>query len=265
MSRISDKFKELKKQGKKALITFITAGDPGLSVTEKLVYELEKSGADIIELGIPFSDPLADGPTIQASHLRALKTSTVEIIKLVSKIRKKSQVPIAFMVSYNLIMKYGIEKFVKDSVKAGADGVIVPDLPPEESDILKKASKANGLDTVFLVAPTSTKERIKEAGDSSTGFIYLVSLTGITGERKAVPENVKNLIETLRKQVKKPIAVGFGISKPEHVKDICKYADGAIVGSAIVRVIEKNLGKKSLVKNVGRIVQTLAGAAHKKI
>lgn len=263
MSRISDKFKELKKESKKALITFITAGDPSLSITEKLVYALEKSGADIIELGIPFSDPLADGPTIQASHLRALKASTADIIKLVSKLRKKSKIPIAFMAGYNLIMKYGVEKFVKDSVKAGVDGVIVPDLPSEEGDMLKKASKANGFDTIFLVAPTSTPERIKDVGESSTGFIYLISLTGITGERKEMSEDIKGLISNLRKSTKKPIAVGFGISKPEHVKEVCRYADGVIVGSAIVKVIEKNVGKAKLVKNVSKFVETLAKSAHK--
>jgi len=259
MTRISDKFKELKKQGKKALIIFITAGDPNLSTTEKLVYTLEKAGADIMELGIPFSDPLADGPTIQASHGRALKAkvTTGDVIKLVSKIRKKSRIPIAFMAGYNLIMKYGIEKFVKDSVKAGADGVIVPDLPPEEAGELKSAAKGE-LDTIFLVAPTSTKERIKNVSESSTGFIYLISLTGITGARKEVPHNVKALIVNLRKSSDKPIAVGFGISKPEHVREVCQYADGAIVGSAIVSIIERNLGKAGLVKSVGRFVETLA-------
>lgn len=261
MSRITDKFKELKKQGKKALITFITAGDPSLSTTEKLVYALEKAGADIIELGIPFSDPLADGPTIQASHARALKTkaTTGDIIKLVSKIRKKTQIPIAFMTSYNLIMKHGIEKFVKDSVKAGVDGVIVPDLPPEEAAELKSAAKG-GLDTIFLAAPTSTPERIKNVVSSSTGFIYLISLTGITGERKEISGDVQELIKALQRSANKPVAVGFGISKPEHVKEVCQYADGAIVGSAIIKIIEKNLKKKGMVKSVAGFVETLAKA-----
>ena len=261
MSRISDKFKELKKQGKKALITFITAGDPSLATTEKLVYSLEKAGANIIELGIPFSDPLADGPTIQASHARALKTKTTvnDVIKLVSKIRKKTQIPIAFMTSYNLIMKHGIEKFVKDSVKAGADGVIVPDLPPEEAGELKSAAKGK-LDTIFLAAPTSTPERIKNVIASSTGFIYLISLTGITGERKEISADVRDLIKNLQRSANKPVAVGFGISKPEHVKEVCRYADGAIVGSAIIKIIEKNLKKTSMVKSVARFVETLAKA-----
>lgn len=262
MTRIADKFKELQNKKEKALITYITAGDPSLSVTEKLVYEMEKTGADIIELGIPFSDPLADGPTIQASHLRALEeeVSAKDIFRLITKIRKKSKIPIALLVSYNLLINFGVNKFLENASRSKVDSLIVPDLPPEEATYLKGIAKAEGVDTVFLVAPTSTEKRIKDVSEASTGFIYLVSLTGITGERKEISLEIKSLVEKLRMRTKKPIVVGFGISKPPHVKEVCKIADGAIVGSAIIKVIESNLKKKTLVKAVGGFVKKLKSA-----
>jgi len=262
MSKIEEKFRELRERNQKALITFITAGDPSLSVTEKLVYEMEKAGADIIELGVPFSDPLADGPTIQASHLRALEgeVSAKDVFRLITKIRKKSKIPIALLVSYNLLISYGVDRFLESASRSKVDGLIVPDLPPEEAIYLKGIAKAEGIDTVFLVAPTSTEKRIKDVSEASTGFIYLVSLTGITGARKEISTEVKDLAEKLRAKTDKPIAVGFGISKPEHVKEICKIADGAIVGSAIIKVIENNLKKKTLVKTVGDFVKKLKSA-----
>jgi tryptophan synthase alpha chain len=233
MSRLSETFSK-----RKALITFITAGDPSLSVTEKLIYDLEKSGADVIELGIPFSDPLADGPVIQASHLRALKkdVSLSDVFKLVSKIRKKTQIPICFMLSYNLILKYGLENFYEQAERVGVDGVIVPDLPPEESAITSRQSSVN---SVYLVAPTSTDERIRLVAEKASGFIYLISVTGITGKREKVAEDLKNLVSRIRRYSKLPVAVGFGISKPAHAAQVANVADGVIVGSAIVDLIAK--------------------------
>jgi tryptophan synthase alpha chain len=233
MSRLSGIFSK-----RKALITFITAGDPNLAATEKLVYDLEKAGADMIELGIPFSDPLADGPVIQASHQRALKkdVSLSNIFKLVSRVRKKTKIPICFMLSYNLMLKHGVERFYEEAGKAGVDGVIVPDLPPEETG---GVGRGTGVDTVFLAAPTSTDERIKLVAENSSGFIYLISVTGITGKREKVAEDLKDLISRVRKYSKLPVAVGFGISKPAQAAEVAKMADGVIVGSAIVDLIAK--------------------------
>jgi tryptophan synthase alpha chain len=260
MSRISEKFAELKKKRQKALITYITAGDPSLAVTEKLVFELERSGADIIELGVPFSDPLADGPVIQASHVRALKrdVSTEQVLALVKKVRAKSEVPIVLMISYNLIARYGIDKFFADSKIAGVDGVIPPDLSLEEAGELRK--KAGGIDTIFLISPASDDERVSQISQAASGFIYLVSLTGVTGARKALPVDVKDNVARIRKFTDKPVAVGFGVSSPAQVKKISGLADGAIVGSAIVRLIDENKGKKAMLKKVGSFVKKLKSA-----
>lgn len=236
---------------RKALITFITAGDPSLTVTEKLIYDLEKSGADIVELGIPFSDPLADGPVIQASHLRALKknVSLADVFKLVSKVRKKTQIPICFMLSYNLILKYGLERFYEQAGKVGVDGMIVPDLPPEESG---DVGQGTGVAAIYLVAPTSTDERIKLAAEKSSGFIYCISVTGITGKREKMAEDLQDLVSRIRKYSKIPVAVGFGISKPSHAAQVAGIADGVIVGSAIVDLIAKKR-IKAISKFVGAL------------
>ncbi len=249
MSNLSKAFSK-----RKALITFITAGDPSLSVTEKLIYDLEKSGADIVELGIPFSDPLADGPVIQASHLRALKknVSLADVFKLVSKVRKKTQIPICFMLSYNLILKYGLENFYEQAGKVGVDGMIVPDLPPEEAQVTSRESR---VDNVFLVAPTSTDERIKLVAEKSSGFVYCISVTGITGKREKMAEDLQELVSRVRRYSKIPIAVGFGISKPSQASEVAKVADGVIVGSAIVDLIAKRK-----IKAVSRFVGALRRA-----
>lgn len=259
MTRIEKKFAELKDKGEKALITYIMAGDPNLQDTERLVLELEKAGADLIEIGIPFSDPLADGPTIQKAASRALEhnVSLSDVIDLAKKVRKVSNIPLIFMSYYNPIFKYGEERFVRDAVKAGVDGVIVPDLPPEEAEGLIKHSREKGLDTIFLLAPTSGEERIKKVCKSSTGFIYYVSLTGVTGAREGVSKDIKGMIKKIKSHTKLPIAVGFGISRPEQAKEISSWADGVIVGSAIVKVIEENIGKKGIHKKVHDFVKSL--------
>lgn len=254
MSIISEAFKN-----KKALIPYITAGDPNLGMTEKLVYALEKAGADIIELGVPFSDSLADGPIIQASHLRALKTSLSDVLKLVKKIRKKSQIPIVLMLSDNLVVKYGSEKFYQDAEKVGVNGVIVPDLPVDE--LTAHSSQLTALDNIYLIAPTSTKERIKMIAEASTGFIYLVSLTGITGKRKDLSSGLGDLVQRIRKYTDKPIAIGFGISTPKNASEAASVADGIIVGSAIVDIIDKN--KKNPISKVAKFVSSLRNAIDK--
>lgn len=262
MTRIDKKFAELKKRRKKALIVFITAGDFGLSTTKKLVLKLADSGADIIELGVPFSDPMADGPTIQASSERALKRGTrlKDIIKLVRNLRASTAIPVALMTYYNPVLRYGVRKFVSDCVKSGVDGLIVPDLPPDEADELIAASKGRDFSTIFLLSPTSTKERIKFVAGKSKGFIYYVSLTGITGARARLPEEFISRVRLIKKYTKKPVCVGFGISTPGQVNEICKVADGAIVGSAMVKLIEKHAGKKDLLDAVGRYVKKLSPA-----
>lgn len=252
MSRIEKKFKELAARGDKALVSYIMAGDPSLQETEKLIPELEKGGADLIEIGIPFSDPLADGPTIQKAAVRALDNgvSLRDAIDLVKRVRKVSQVPLIFMSYYNPIFKYGEERFVRDAVKAGMDGVIVPDLPPEEAGGFIAHSRKNGLDTIFLLAPTSNEERIKKVCSISTGFIYYVSLTGVTGVREGLSKDIGSMVKKIKSYTKTPVAVGFGISRPEQAKEISYLADGVIVGSAIVKIIEENMGGKTMAKKV---------------
>jgi len=232
---------------RKALITYITAGDPSLAATEKLIFQLEASGADIIELGIPFSDPLADGPVIQASHQRALKkdVSLGDVFKLVKKVRQKTQIPICFMLSFNLVLKYGLERFYDKMKEVGVNGVIIPDLPPEET------SHSN----IFLVAPTSTEHRIKMIAEKSAGFIYLVSVAGITGQREQLAGNLRSVIGKIRKYTDLPIAIGFGISSPKQAAEMAGLADGLIVGSAIVDLIAK---KKF--KQVEKFVSSLRAA-----
>ncbi|MBI5399477.1 tryptophan synthase subunit alpha [Candidatus Saganbacteria bacterium] len=231
MSKLSEAFKK-----RQALIAYITAGDPDLAATEKLVLALEKAGADIVELGIPFSDPLADGPVIQASHQRALKKNTglTAVFKTVKHLRRKTSIPICFMLAYNLILQYGPEKFFSDCEKFGIDGVIIPDLPPEEFK-----GRQEWVDLIFLVAPTSTDERIKLAAEKSTGFVYLVSVAGITGARKNLAENLADLVGRIRQHTLLPVAIGFGISTPAQARAAAAAADGVIVGSAIVDLIAK--------------------------
>ena len=259
MNRIDYTFKELKRVRKKAFIAFITAGDPNLRITEQLVLEFERCGVDIVELGVPFSDPLADGPTIQASSQRSLEkgTNLSKIFTTVRHIRQKSQIPIALMTYYNPVFYYGEERFIRDAKRCGVDGVIIPDLPPEEARAMIRLAKINGLATVFFLAPTTTRQRIKTVVKASTGFVYYVSLTGVTGAQKMFSKNNLVNIRTAKRLADKPVCVGFGVSTSAQVKAVARMADGVIVGSAIVKQIEKNKGKPSLVKNVSRFVQSL--------
>jgi tryptophan synthase alpha chain len=259
MNRIEQKFKDLKARKRKAFIAFITAGDPDLTTTEKLVAGLEGAGVDIIELGIPFSDPLADGPTIQASYYRALKKGATvwKILKTVNGLRRKTTIPIALMTSYNPILRFGEEKFIKACADAGVDGLIVPDLPPEEAQNLRKLAKHYDIAVIFFVAPTSKDPRIKANTKASGGFVYYMSLTGITGTQKAVARSVVKQIRHIKRFTQKPVCAGFGISTPRQVKDIGRAADGVIVGSAIVKAIEQHIGRRNLVPAVSRYVHSL--------
>lgn len=259
MNRIDRKFQELKRANKKAFIVFITAGYPNLTITKKLILELAKVGVDIIELGVPFSDPLADGPIIQESSQVALEKNINinKILNLVKGLRRDIDIPICLMTYYNPIFCFGEEAFVKKATASGVDGVIIPDLPPEEGrSFIRLANKYN-LDTVFFLSPTSTLKRIKLVSAVSRGFIYYVSLTGVTGPRQRLsPDLVKNL-KKIKKNTHKPICVGFGISEPAQIKQIYRVADGAIVGSAVIKEIRDNIGKRDLVKRVANFVYRL--------
>ncbi|MFH1429073.1 MAG: tryptophan synthase subunit alpha [Candidatus Margulisiibacteriota bacterium] len=228
--------KNIFKKGK-LLIPYITAGDPNLAATEELILGLEKNGADIIELGIPFSDSLADGPTIVASHMRALDqgTSLKKVLAMVKNIRKKTQIPLIFMLSYNLIYKFGIPEFVREVESCSVSGYIIPDLPPEETP--------KELKPIYLVTPTTTKQRMKMIVNKSSHFIYLVSTTGVTGARESFPSSLKALIKEVKKVSPLPVAVGFGISSPAQAKSIAELADGVIIGSALVKLTEKSTRK----------------------
>jgi tryptophan synthase alpha chain len=240
-SRIAKKFRDIRKKNSKAFIPYIMAGDPNIGRTRELIRILEDCGADIIELGVPFSDPLADGPTIQRAAQRALDEGVTlkKVIALVAELRLSSRIPIILMTYYNPVYKYGEERFARDAAAAGVDGIIVPDLPPDEADNLIKHSKKSGLDTIFLLAPTSTDSRIQKVSKASSGFIYYVPITGITGAKLSMDASIESHMARIRKVTDKPVAVGFGISTPEEASAISRFADGVIVGSAIVKRIEE--------------------------
>jgi tryptophan synthase alpha chain len=259
LNRIETRFEELKTDRDKALVCFLTSGDPDFPTTARLVEEIARCGADIVELGVPFSDPLADGPSIQASSFRALERgATVRgVFQNVRQIRTGCDVPIVLMTYFNPVQKYGLERFAADAVNAGADGVIMTDLPPEEAGDWKKAADGAGLATIFLLAPTSTKERIELAAKFGTGFIYCVSRTGVTGARDNMPTELEALVKTIKAASPLPVVVGFGVSKPEHVSFITRFADGAVVGSALVNVIADHAGSNDLVQSAGEFVKSL--------
>lgn len=256
MSRITKAFKELKKTGRKALIPYIMAGDPSLEATGRFIMDLEESGADIIELGVPFSDPLADGPTIQRAAERSLQNGTTlkKVIALVKEVRQHSEIPLILMTYYNPVFKFGIESFIKQAVSAGVDGVIIPDLIPDEAADFTRIAKAHKLDTIFLLAPTSTRERINKVAKASTGFIYFVSITGITGSKLSVGKSMKSTLNSIKRATKKPIAVGFGISNPQEASTVAKLADGVIIGSAIVKLTAQGKSIKTFVKNIRKAI-----------
>ena len=260
MSRIDDRFKSL--NGKKALVAFFTAGDPDLSASKDIFSVIEKAGADIIELGVPFSDPLADGPVIQASAHRSLQNGTTlgKIIELVKDIRSQSQLPIVLMSSFNPVFVYGQAKFVEDAVNAGADGVILPDLPPEEAGKFLGFANAKSLDTIFLLAPTSTRDRIQIVGEASKGFIYYVSLTGTTGTKEALAKNLEEKVSAIKNEVKLPVLVGFGISGPEQAKEAGQCSDGVIIGSAIVKLIESHSDPVERDKKITEFISSIKTA-----
>ena len=265
MTRIEHKFAQLKKESGKGFIPYITAGDPSLDVTFDLILALEKAGADIIELGVPFSDPIADGPVIQRATERALHNGVRlrKVLDLGARIRKQSEIPLVLFSYFNPLLNYGLEKLSRDAVNAGFDGVLASDLTVEESDTFVRTMRAAGLNTIFLAAPTSSAERMKRIAETSNGFLYAVSRTGVTGEQRELAGDLKEFLRTLRGHTASPIAVGFGISHPDHVRAVWQEADAAIVGSSIVKEIEKHIGAADLVERVAAFACWLKGCQSK--
>lgn len=262
MNRIDSTFAKLKSHGEKALIAYLMAGDPNLQETETLVLELERAGADLIELGVPFSDPIADGPVIQKAAERALRSgaSLRRILETVANLRERTQVPIVLMAYYNTIHAFGETAFCGQAVSAGVDGLIVPDLPPEEASLLAAAAADRGPCLIFLLAPTSTPARRQLVIRRSRGFIYYVSLTGITGAKLSDLDSVRRNVAKIRREARLPVAVGFGIATPEDVAQVAEFADGVIVGSAIVRLVEQHRDDTDLAECVARYVRSLKAA-----
>jgi tryptophan synthase alpha chain len=239
-TRISKRFAELRASGELGIVAYITAGDPTLDATHKFVLALADAGADVIELGVPFSDPLADGPTIQRASERALKSGTTlaGVLRLVRRIRESSQVPLVLFSYYNPILQMSLEKFAAAAAQAGADGVLATDLTPEESEDYRRILQAHHLNTIFLAAPTSSDERLEKISAVTSGFLYIISRTGVTGAKDSLPDELPALLRRARRFTDLPIAVGFGISLPGHVSVLGGLADAAVIGSALVSEIE---------------------------
>jgi len=258
-NRLAQRLAALKARGRRALIPYVMAGDPDPGATERLVKILVDAGADAVELGVPFSDPIADGPVNQRAGLRALAhgMGVRPALDLVARLRKTLQVPLLFMTYYNLILQHGVGAFCRDAVGAGLDGLIAADLPPEEAGDLIGEARRVDLATVFLLAPTSTEERIRAVAAASTGFMYCVSRTGVTGIRDELPEDLADLVARIKAQSDTPVCVGFGISRPSQAREVAKIADGVIVGSALVSMIEEQPGD---LKRIGAFVRDLRAA-----
>ncbi|MCF6096823.1 tryptophan synthase subunit alpha [Thermovorax subterraneus] len=257
-NRIDMTFERLKKEGKKALIAYITAGDPDIETTAELIFKMIEAGADAVEIGVPYSDPLADGPVIQRASARALRNGTKikDIMKMVEMIRKNSQIPILYLVYYNSVFIYGVERFMKEAYSAGVDGIIIPDLPLEERGEVFELTKKYGLHLIPLVAPTS-HGRIKKIVENAGGFVYCVSSTGVTGERERIETDIKSYLEEVSKYTGLPKAVGFGISSPEMARNIKDYCEGIIIGSAIVSIIEKASTKEEMFEKIDNFIRSI--------
>jgi tryptophan synthase alpha chain len=262
VSRIDEVFARLRARGERALIPYFCAGDPSLEATARLIAEADARGADVIEVGLPFSDPLADGPTIQRAAVRALErgTSLYRLLPVLAGVSGRIRAPLVVMTYLNPLHRYGLERVTRDLAKAGVAGLIVPDCPLDESGPLARAAAAASLDLVALAAPTSGPDRLRRIARQSRGFVYLVPLTGITGERAAAPPELVRLVRDLRAVTTKPVCVGFGISTPDQVAAVVRHADGAIVGSAIVALVERLATDPKLVAEVGDFVAALKAA-----
>ena len=262
MNRIEERFAELKSDRKRAFIVYIGAGDPNLTATRALALAFDKAGVDILELGVPFSDPLADGLVNQLAAQRGLESGTTppKLLKTIAAIRKQSEIPIVLYIYFNLIHRVGMKKFIADAAKAGVDGLLVLDLPPEESDNYEALMKRAGLCHIYLVAPTTPEDRMELIVKRGSGFVYYISREGVTGMQTKVASNLASQVAKIRAHTDLPIAVGFGISNPAQAKAVASAADGCVVGSAVVNQIAKHGKSKTLVKQVGKFVKSLANA-----
>ena len=259
MGRIEAAFTALKEQGRKGFIPFITAGDPDLATTEQLLVELDHAGATVIELGVPFSDPMADGPVIQRASERALKNSfgLQDLLDMVARARKQIDTPIILFSYFNPLLQFGMKRVAAAAKEAGLDGVLVTDMTPEESGEFESELRANGLDMIFLVAPTSTDDRLRLVADHASGFVYAVSRAGVTGTRESVSGEAEKLVNRMRRFTPLPIAVGFGISNVEQVRDVQRYADAVVVGSAIVAEMERLGSAADVAEKIGNFARAL--------
>jgi tryptophan synthase alpha chain len=261
MTRIGKLFETLKRDGRKGLIAYLTAGDPSPARTPELVEALVRGGADLVELGVPFSDPIADGPVIQRAGERALKAGTTlhKVLEIAAEIRRRSEVPLLLFTYLNPVVRYGLDRLAKDAAACGIDGCLLTDASVEEAHEYVGAMHQHGLDTVFLAAPTSTERRMKLVAQYSTGFVYLVSRTGVTGEQASLSAAVAPLVRAMRAVTDLPLAVGFGVSRPEHVAELGTQVDAVVVGSALVRVIEQHLDSPDLARELEAFVRQLKG------
>ncbi|MEX0802570.1 MAG: tryptophan synthase subunit alpha [Candidatus Binatia bacterium] len=265
MSRLQEKFAELKKRGEAALIPFVTAGDPDLKTTLKIMRALEAGGADCIELGIPFSDPTADGPTIQRASERALKNRITlgQILRMLRQFRSDSETPVILFGYFNPFFQHGLESFCRQAARAGADGVLCVDLPPEESAELKRWTDFEGMDLIFLLSPTSGADRVKLVARTGRGFIYYVSVTGVTGARRSFEDQLRQRVADVQRLTSLPVGVGFGISTPRQAAWIAEFADAAVIGSALVETIERANGSSAKAQAAGDFVFKIKRAMKK--
>ena len=261
MNRLTKKFNELKSANRGGFIPFIVAGDPDLQTTKELLLLLAENGASVIELGVPFSDPVADGATIQASAERALRNSigVKDILRIVKEVRSEGfEVPIILFSYYNPILQFGLEKFSTEAKKSGVDGILITDLIPEEAEDFRKILAGEDLALIMLAAPTSSDERLKKICEKANGFVYAISRAGVTGARNDSSDDAKKLVLRIRKHTDLPVAVGFGISNAEQIKEVWRYADAAVIGSALVAVIERSNGSTETIENVRSFIKKLS-------
>jgi tryptophan synthase alpha chain len=259
MSRIEERFTQLRTAGKTGLVTYVTAGDPDLQRSAEIIKRLDRAGADVLEIGVPFSDPLADGPVIQRATERALAAGVnlASVLGMLKSLRPSISAPIVIFSYANPILRMGLDTFVKEAQAAGVDGVLTLDMPPEEGDRFRAAFNSAGIDTIFLLSPTTTVERIRRASELGSGFLYGISRLGVTGVRDSVDDSARELAMRVKSETKLPLALGFGISRPEHVRAIGQWADAAVVGSALVKVIAEHGQAPGLLDEVERYVRWL--------
>ena len=259
MSRITEAFKKLRTEGRRGFIPYLTVGDPDLDTSRALIVELARAGATLVELGVPFSDPVADGPVIQRAAERALRRGVglQDVLRILAEARRETDVPVILFSYFNPLLQFGVERLALESARAGVDGILATDLVPEESADFNAVLSSRGLDQIFLVAPTTSDARLSMIAERASGFVYAVSRAGVTGAREAMSAEARRLVGRVRGVTELPVAVGFGISTPEHVADVWTYADAAVVGSALVSEIEKHAGGPELVARVGEFARSL--------